>query len=1392
MRNKHIKSDNPALKFPLTQSQLSIWMGQRLSPDIPLYNMPHTFELFGELSKAHFHQAFQLVIDHFDTLRIVFGEDENNTPFQTVLRELKYESEIIDLAVDEGAGIDLDDLINRKAQRKFELSEPLFESVLIKKSDNNYLWMLTAHHLIIDISSIQLIYSTTAWYYQDLLNGEKISGPVHSFVDYIDYERNFIKNSSNHHYFEYWNGIRTNLATIPKLYGRGNEGAKTSAIRVKIPFERNQIDQIRSLITQKSYRAINEDMSLYEIFSMLLFTYIHRITGNESITIGSLTSHRPSTKFKNTAGLFIQLLPLGVAIDVKESFKSLHAKVRHHYFDLLKNTVPGAAIPELSQGIGAVLNYIPIKFGSFGDIKTHMQWLHAGHIDKNHYLRLQVYDLNDQGLELHLDLNTSLLTTNQTKNAPLHFKRLTEAFLQDPDQLISEVSLTDQQERYAIDEKINSKDRRNDYKINSLSDLIGKKASSSIAISEEGNDITFNSLEEKTNQVANFLSDQGIGVHDRVVVRLKRSSTFIITILGILKTRASYVPVPVDYPEKRVRKIIENVKPSMVIVDSKNPVENIGNHFRIINSRQVLDLCKGYSKDLVMPEIDPDDPAYIMYTSGSTGEPKGVIISHKSLTNYLEAAKDLYLGDSKAFAPLFTSIGFDLTVTSLFLPLISGGCIHIYEEDDSGHDLSILKVIENRDINFIKLTPSHARLITYLDLSHLNLSTMIFGGEDLDTNLADTLQKAIGDQLNIYNEYGPTEATVGCIVKKYDPNEHYSRSVPIGKTFANATAYILDKGFNPVPDGVPGELYIGGEGLSRGYWDQPTITEEKFIHRDGLSSKFIYQSGDLVRLNEQGDLEYLGRIDQQLKVGGIRIEGSEIESLLKQYPGIQQVVIDQYQQNQDRYQQPEHYCKKCGLPSNYPNISFDENGVCDLCSSFETYQKNVSHYFRDLDELKRIMQQARARKKGPYDCMMLLSGGKDSSYALAQLVDLDLKVLAFTLENGYISDEAKANIKRVTDALAVDHVYGTTEYMNEIFVDSLRRFSNVCNGCFKALYTLSTEKALELGIPVIFTGLSRGQFFETRLTEELFRKKQFDIGDIDKIILDARKVYHRIPDAVSKYLNVSMYDSDEVFERVQFVDFYRYSDVSMTEMLAYLRDRLNWIRPSDTGRSTNCLINDLGIFMHKKERGYHNYAFPYSWDVRMGHKNRDEAIDELNDQIEEEEIKVMLDEIGYPSNQEKRAPQKQLVAYYKSEQAISTSELQSHLLNYLPASVIPANFIHLKEIPLSVNGKVDLGALSKLNELNKMDQVKYEEPGNEIEEIVASIWQEVFQLDQISIHHPFLELGGSSLLAIRIISRINEQLHLDLSVTTVFEQDTIKKLASSIEEIIENLMNEKN
>ncbi len=1379
-------------KFPLTKSQESIWAGQQISGDHPLYNMAHTFALYGPIIPATFQKAFDKLIQHFDVLRYVFGTHPNGEPYQEILDEYHYEISVVDFSEKENKDSLIKELIDEKTGRNLDLSKPPFESFLIKMNEVEFIWFLNIHHIITDVTSIQLIYDKMSEYYHQLNQGDEIEEETKSsFASYIYFEQSSLKKDPPEKSVQHWNKLVRNQHTKTKLYGQDIKKSGSESVRVKVDLDVEVLKELNRLVNQPPFRSLNPDLSYYMLCSTFLVAYIHKITNDKIITIGSPSLNRQLPEFRNVAGLFIELLPFQVEVDPYDSLLTLYPKVRAAIFDFLKYSNPGSPNSEVSRKIGVVINYIPNKFSSFGSIPVNMNWIHPNHIDPSHVLRLQVNNFNDEDISIFMDINTSVFADHQVKQAPVHFQSLVSNLLTDQNKETGAIDILTSNEKDTLLKKCSSIQSELPRQKNIL-DLFRQAVieyPSEYAIYGDEWQINYKTLDEKSNQLANHLTSQKIGKGDQVLIRMKRSPEFIIGVLATLKSGACYIPVPIDYPIKRLEMILLDVSPKLILSDKKHLFAN-----SVPGYSQIQINLNEWEFDAIPNEfnsigIPNNDPAYIMYTSGSTGKPKGVVISHGSLYNYVHSAYDYYFhSNGKIHAPLFTSIGFDLTITSLYLPLVSGGSIQVFEDDDSGHDLSILKVVENKKVNFIKLTPSHAKLISDIHLSHSNISTIILGGENLDSKLTQKLFQSFGKNIKIYNEYGPTEATVGCIVKDIKPDGLNKQSVPIGKPFAGAKAIILDDFNNLTPIGVPGELYVSGPGLANGYWNNEELSQKSFTKIDSQKDETYYKTGDLVRINDDFDFEYLGRIDQQLKIGGIRMEKEELESVLKQYNGIKDAVIHHFTPKKDHYQAPEQYCTKCGMPSNYPNIEYDEDGVCNYCQSFETYQKNVSQYFKSLEELQQLLKSASATSPCKYDCMMLLSGGKDSSYALAKLVDMGLNVLAYTLDNGYISDDAKRNIKTVVVNLGVDHMYDTTPHMNEIFVDSLKRFSNVCNGCFKTLYTLSTKKALELGVPVIVTGLSRGQFFETRLTEELFRKRQFEVADIDQTILDARKAYHRIPDAVSKYLDVSMFESDDIFKKIQFVDFYRFCDVNLGEMFSYLDKRLNWVRPKDTGRSTNCLINDLGIYIHRRERGYHNYAFPYSWDVRMGHKDKKEAIEELDDSINPEEMKSLLAEIGYPVENEEDQPQKQLVAYYISDKPVKSEKLKNYIAQFIPQSALPAKFIHTAEFPLNSNGKIDFRMLSHESKAFQIENEKYIAPENEIEEAIAEIWQEVMQKDSISMVTPFLELGGNSLLAIRIISRINENLYLSLKVTSIFENDTIRKLSKVIEVKIEELM----
>jgi amino acid adenylation domain-containing protein len=1352
----------------LTGSQQSIWASQKIAPNSISNYLPHTFEFSGEIDPYIFSKAFTLLVKQNDCLRTIFRENEDSEVIQIVLTESDFILECEKVAVQ-----NLERIINDRVKTPLDLSNRCFDSVLLKLSENSIIWYLNIHHILADASTFKILYEEMEVLYFAILNqGNLEFGNKASFEAYREFEQKKRENR-NTSSADYWKSKDLALSKELSLYGNKKSIVQAKSKRIKIPIGQQLKTLLEEKLNREGYRSFNPDLTKFTIWSTIFAAFISRISGESLIRLGSPFPNRNLSRFKNTAGLLIEVLPIDIQVDSEDSFHSLFEKVRLELFDFFKNGYAGAQTMESSRGIHLIVNYIPLYFGDFGNIPTKTNWLFPDELDAGHQIRFQAFDFNNkENLDYYFDINEAFLTASQVELLPLHFEKLVHAFIQDDQATINAVSFVTQNEKKEL--IANDEGIIND--IPALKELLGtafEQRSKETALVLGIRSLTYLEVDSLVNKTCKLLQERGVNTKDIVVINKERSFEYIVSVIALLRLGATFVPIPIDLPKKRIEGILKDLEPKLIISASSE----LASTYSVIDLKldDILSM-EELDKNLNLT-TDPNQAAYILFTSGSTGVPKGVEVSLASLANYLVEAINLYSRGQEVNMPFFTSIGFDLTITSIFLPLISGGAIHIYPEGKSGPDVSVLEVVKNSQINIIKLTPSHARIVEESSLKHSNIRTVIFGGENLETNLAKAFQANLMEGAEIFNEYGPTEATVGCIVHKYELSDNAS-SVAIGKPISGCYFYILDEGLNPVPQGVKGNLYLGGAVLAKGYYKNPQRTAESFIPNPFQEGQKIYKTGDLVRMNATGILEYFGRVDEQIKLNGVRIESAELEILIANFPGIEEAHIIVVDSNEDLFEVPEFHCKNCGIPSNYPDAVFNEEGVCNLCESFEEYQRNVSSYFKSLDNLKSEILGLRGNEEKEYDCLMLLSGGKDSSYALAKLVELGLNVLAWTLDNGYISDNAKENINNTVTKLGVDHIYGRTDAMNAIFRDSLERHQNVCNGCFKTVYTLSTKLALDKKIPVIVTGLSRGQFFETRLTEELFLKDHFDPADIDKIILETRKSYHRSKDAVSEYLDVSMFETDDVFTKVSFVDFYRFSDVRLSEMYAYLEKKIGWHRPKDTGRSTNCIINDLGIFVHKRKKGYHNYAFPYSWDVRVGHKKREETIDELNDEPATEDIKKLMIEIGM----EVQSNSKEIRAYFKASSQVDKNELVEYLRSFLPSNMIPSTYLQIDSFPLTGNGKVDKQALLRSQTKSPPQKSRViAKPKNKIEELVHGTWCSVLKMDAIDVTDSFIPLGGNSLSAIRIVSLLSKRLNLEIAIQTFFEQDTIRKLSESIE-----------
>ena len=1360
-----------------THGQQLIWLGQCLHPDVPLYNMVLAFEIGGAIDELHFERAVRVVIERSDALRTVVRELEG-APLLDSAAVPTPVVENIDLSSATDPDAALAKWLLERGGRLFDLRERLYDTALIRLGPRRFLWYLNQHHLITDGWSTALVYRSVADAYARSLTGTLDELPeLPRYADYVAHERSFRASPAFQRVRDYWAGrLATPIQPI-QLYGKRAARQTTATERVTRDLGASRSDLLRGFAATRATGMLDRHVSTFNVLTTALFAWLYRVSGQTRLTIGTPSHNRPSVAFKNTIGLFIEMLPYTIDIHENDTFDSLFEKVRVETTAMLRHAQPGASSAEVNRAFNVVLNYVHASFPSFAGMPVRSEWVHPGHGDAAHHLRLQVHDFDETGrLVLHFDCNRDLFERAEREAAADHFVHLLDAYLARPDRPIRSAPLLSPVETLRVLDAVNSASPPSVH--DTVLDLFERQVArtpDAIAVVDGAARLTYAQLRDRAARLATRLRAQGVTAETLVAVDAQRSVEAVVAILGVLGAGAAYVPLSPDDPADRLRSILDDAQPGLLLSDETG---RWGKHRIPVVGLQDDAGDAGSSGQLTRPSMH--DAAYVLYTSGSTGRPKGVVIEHGSLAHYISWARELYAGTAAVSMPLFTSLSFDLTVTSLFLPLVCGGTVQIYRGDDG--EPALLRVLDDDSVDIIKLTPSHLALLrgrTYRG----HVRSLILGGEELRTEQALEALRALGD-VAVFNEYGPTEATVGCMIHRFDPGRDRGAAVPIGRPGATARLALLDGGRNVVPPGVTGEIAVGGPCLARGYLYRGDLTDERFIADPLRPGERIYLTGDLGRWRSDGTMEYLGRADRQVKVSGVRVEPAEVETAMLAHPGIEDAVVAALHISAIA-DTPVQLCTRCGIAASCPGVSFDDAGVCHLCRGFENYRERVRLYFRTLEDLEDRIRLARGRRRAEYDCLMLLSGGKDSTYALCRLVEMGASVMAFTLDNGYISGGAKTNIRRVTEQLGVPHVFGTTPSMNAIFVDSLKRHSNVCNGCFKTLYTLGARLAREKGIPLVVTGLSRGQFFETRLTEELFLGDSARADHIDATVLEARKAYHRVPDAVAELLDTRDFQQDDIFAEIEFVDFYRYCDVGLDEMLAYLGERVPWIRPSDTGRSTNCRINQVGIFVHTRERGFHNYALPYSWDVRMGHKERAAALAELDDEIDPVEVQRILREIGYegPVGSPESGGSSELVGYYVG-QPLEPAVLRSHLGTRLPQTMIPQRFVRLERVPRSASGKVDREALPRPDDRRPALPTAFIAPRSPVEERIAAIWCDVLGLERVGVEDAFLDLGGNSLRAIQIISRVNDAFQVDLALRSAFEASTVTALAQLVEDAV--------
>ena len=1354
-------------RIPLSYAQQRLWFIDQLEPGSATYNMPFGVRLRGELNVEALRRSVNEIVRRHEVLRTSFVIEEGEA-VQKIAGDVEVGIEEMDLGK-WGEG-EREEEVKRQARaearRGFDLSRGLLLRVKLGRlGEQEHVLLVNMHHIVSDGWSIEIMIRELTRLYEAYARGEEspLAELEIQYADYAVWQRDWLQGEVLQKQMGYWK---------EQLKGM-------DALEMPTDFPRPAVMshhcgsvalQLPASLTQKLKElGRREGVTLFMGLLGGMQVMLSKYCGQQDLAVGTAIANRNRAETEGLIGFFVNTLVLRTDLGGNPDFKKVLKRVQQVALEAYRHQdMPfEKLVEELS----------PQRDMSRSPLFQVMLTLQNAEQQELQLTGLKVsgFDVGSEMAKFDLLLALSeragvlagrlsyardLYEESTIQRMADHLRVVLERMVEEPDRRIGEVSLLSEPERrQMLEEWTRTETVLPRQSVHERFAAQAARTPGARALSCGDQHLTYAELNRRSSQLAGYLSKLGVGIETRVALCLERSAEMVIGILGILKAGGTYVPLDPDYPEERLRYMLEDSGAGVLVVGEGIGEKQAGAWAEYKERGRVLEWKEveweregeGEGGNDAGVAVQGENAAYVIYTSGSTGQPKGVVVTHGNVVRLMAGTERWFRFNEGDVIPLFHSYGFDFSVWEIWSALHYGGRLVVVPYWVSRSAEEFVELLEREGVTVVNQTPSAFQQMIAAEAAlgregfragetGLKLRLVIFGGEALDYASLRPWVDRHGEYPELVNMYGITETTVHVTyrpIKKQDIEEKTMCS-HIGVPLPDLKAYVLDEGQQAVPVGVRGELYVGGGGVARGYLSRPELTAERFVPNPygEEPGERLYRSGDAASWRVDGSLDYYGRLDQQVKVRGFRIELGEIETALREQVGVKQVAVLLREEQGDKqltaYLVPDEIHARPLVQL----LQLERSGELPRSARYELPNGMlISHQNKSETDFgyREIFEQQRYLRRGitlyPKDCVFDV-GANIGLFTLAVLQRApQARVYAFepippVFENLRVNAMLSGGDAHVFN-FGLSHAIGNAEFTNfkhnsvisgryadlQEEQDTIKAYLKNQNG--KA----SSEKTLE-------------NMGGERLDREQFRCSFRTVSDViaeEKIErLDLLKI------GVEK-------GEFEVLEGIKSEDWPKVRQVVVE--VHDMDDRLGAIRR---------LLEE------------HGYQVTIEQDEFPAAINRYTVFARRPQNIEQESVAPAVSASSAP-------------LYWSPKQLVSA--LRARLSAKLPEYMVPAAYVLLEKLPLTANGKLDRKRLPA-PEREGYGQ-GYEEPVGRVEKALAEIWKAVLRVERVGRHDNFFELGGHSLLAITLIERMRRN-GLHANVRMLFTTPTLADLAAAL------------